>query len=265
MAAPVASGSSATHRASDVRTTPSSDSTNPATRATRSNRAPRIAARASQRSCWRSTPRAWRNRPTSDAAPTGSEARTTTTPATAGMTSTRESAGTARGLPYQSGASGSGWTTDASVVTTGAAAASLAHHRQRGDGSRPVGVSSSTKPARQPDQGGHVGEPDQVAGPRERTGANDQPVLHVRFDQRAGGQSQADAQQQPAHRMAGPATGQERAHGRRTDGGEDDGADGHGRELRAGQAGALGERRQPAGGGQGQHAQPGERPRRQRG
>jgi len=70
-----------------------------------------------------------------------------TTPATAGTTSTGASAGTARGLPYQSGAIGSGWTTDPRMVTRGAAAASLAHHRQRGEGSDPVGVSSSTKPA----------------------------------------------------------------------------------------------------------------------
>jgi hypothetical protein len=50
-------------------------------------------------------------------------------------------------LPYQSGASGSGWTTEVTATTAGATAASLAHQRQRGDGSEPVGVSSSTKPA----------------------------------------------------------------------------------------------------------------------
>jgi hypothetical protein len=45
-----------------------------------------------------------------------------------------------------SGRIGAGSTTDASTHTTGAAAAILAHQRQRGDGSDPVGVSSSTKP-----------------------------------------------------------------------------------------------------------------------
>jgi hypothetical protein len=68
-------------------------------------------------------------------------------PATPGTTSTRASAGTARGLPWYSGASGSGCTAAASTATTGAAAATLAHHRQRGDGSDPVGVSSSANPA----------------------------------------------------------------------------------------------------------------------
>jgi hypothetical protein len=34
----------------------------------------------------------------------------------------------------------------ASRLTSGAAAASLAHQRQRGEGSAPVGVSSVTKP-----------------------------------------------------------------------------------------------------------------------
>jgi hypothetical protein len=34
----------------------------------------------------------------------------------------------------------------ATTLTTGAAAAALAHQRQRGEGSDPVGVSSSTKP-----------------------------------------------------------------------------------------------------------------------
>ena len=45
------------------------------------------------------------------------------------------------------GYSGAGWTTDASSHTTAAAAATLAHQRQRGEGSDPVGVSSRTKPA----------------------------------------------------------------------------------------------------------------------
>jgi hypothetical protein len=46
-----------------------------------------------------------------------------------------------------SGYSGAGWTADPTSQTTGAAAATLAHQRQRGEGSFPVGVSSRTKPA----------------------------------------------------------------------------------------------------------------------
>jgi hypothetical protein len=42
--------------------------------------------------------------------------------------------------------SGSGVRVSATRYTTGAAAAALAHQRQRGDGSDPVGVNSSTKP-----------------------------------------------------------------------------------------------------------------------
>jgi hypothetical protein len=50
-------------------------------------------------------------------------------------------------LPRYSGAIGSGWTAKPTTVSTGAAAATLAHQRQRGEGSDPVGVSRSTKPA----------------------------------------------------------------------------------------------------------------------
>ena len=49
-----------------------------------------------------------------------------------------------------SGCSGySGWGSIAALSSssTGPAAATLAHHRQRGEGSDPVGVSSSTNPA----------------------------------------------------------------------------------------------------------------------
>jgi hypothetical protein len=69
----------------------------------------RPAANASQRSCWRSSPRARRNRTTSEPHATGTVSRN----------------------------------------TTGAAPRALAHQRQRrdGDGSDPLGVSSSTKPA----------------------------------------------------------------------------------------------------------------------
>jgi hypothetical protein len=44
-----------------------------------------------------------------------------------------------------SGYSGAGWTTDPSSQTPAAAATTLAHHRQRGEGSFPVGVSSRAK------------------------------------------------------------------------------------------------------------------------
>jgi hypothetical protein len=74
-----------------------------------------------------------------------------TTPAAGWATSSspRGRAGTASGFPTAgySGYNGVGWTVDASSHTTGAAAAILAHQRQRGDGREPVGVSSSTKPA----------------------------------------------------------------------------------------------------------------------
>jgi hypothetical protein len=46
-----------------------------------------------------------------------------------------------------SGYSGAGWITDPSSHTPAAAAATLAHQRQRGEGSDPVGVSNRTKPA----------------------------------------------------------------------------------------------------------------------
>jgi hypothetical protein len=44
------------------------------------------------------------------------------------------------------GSSGWGSSVTATAKMTGAAPATLAHHRQRGEGSDPVGVSSSTKP-----------------------------------------------------------------------------------------------------------------------
>ncbi|HET9559863.1 MAG TPA: hypothetical protein VFS70_22205 [Actinomycetota bacterium] len=142
----MASGSRARHSARDASTTGSRPRP-PATRATSSSTDARAAARASQRSCSRSTPRARRNRTTSDPAATSSESATTAIPASAGTSSTRASAGTARALPWYSGASGSGWTASPTIVTTGATAATLAHQHQRDEGSLPVGVSSSTKPA----------------------------------------------------------------------------------------------------------------------
>ena len=56
---------------------------------------------------------------------------------------------TASGLPTSgcSGYSGCGSIAAISIISTGPAAATLAHHRHRGEGSDPVGVSSSTNPA----------------------------------------------------------------------------------------------------------------------
>ena len=141
------------------------------------------APQASQRSCWRSVPRARRKRPTSDTAPTTSATRTTT-PAAGMATSSRPRgrAGTAERVP------------DGRVLRVqrcrvddrrqqpdhGAAAATLAHQRQRGEGSDPVGVSSRTKPAqRQPDQDEAGVEPGQVAGGRQRPRPGHQPVAGV--------------------------------------------------------------------------------------
>jgi hypothetical protein len=108
----------------------------------------RVAPQASQRSCWRSVPRARRNRSTSDPAATTSATRTTRA-ASQSPASGPLRAGTPNGLPIcgYSGRNGAGSTTDPSSHSTGAAAATRAHQRQRGEGSRPVGVSSSTKPA----------------------------------------------------------------------------------------------------------------------
>ena len=102
------------------------------------------AARASQRSCSRSVPRARRYRPTSDPAPT-----TTPTRTTRALGRNRAlSAGTPNGLPTDgcSGYSGVGLVTPARAPVAAAAATSRAHQRQRGDGNVPVGVSSRTKP-----------------------------------------------------------------------------------------------------------------------
>jgi hypothetical protein len=114
------------------------------TSASEATAAPQI----SQRSCSRSTPRARRYRSSSATAPTIRETRTTRA-ANMSRASAPDRAGTPSGLAMSgySGRSGAGSTIAPSSHTTAAAAAILAHQRQRGDGSRPVGVSSSTKPA----------------------------------------------------------------------------------------------------------------------
>jgi hypothetical protein len=103
---------------------------------------------ASQRSCWRSVPRARRKRTTSDQAPTGIASTVTArlTPlATCNGPARKVTAsgfGTApKGMPPN------GRGTAVTRPTAGAAAATLAHQRQRREGSDPVGVSSRTKPS----------------------------------------------------------------------------------------------------------------------
>jgi hypothetical protein len=102
----------------------------------------------SQRSWSRSIPRARRNRSSSDTAPTIRETSTTRA-AKRSRPSGAARAGTSSGLAMSgySGYSGAGPMIDPSSHSPAAAAAILAHQRQRGDGSRPVGVSRSTKPA----------------------------------------------------------------------------------------------------------------------
>ena len=108
------------------------------------------AARASQRSCWRSVPPARRNRTTSDQAPTGM-ARTVTASATwAGPSRASARPGTASGLATERSGSTNGWGSQQAMATSGAAAATLAHQRQRGDGGAPVGVSSRMSPGQAP-------------------------------------------------------------------------------------------------------------------
>ncbi len=101
---------------------------------------------ASQRNCWRSTPRALRKRTTSDAAPIGmaSPAITKVTPRATGSHTSK--ARTASGSATDWSGSVNGPSTDDSNPTTAASAATLAHQRQRGEGSDPVGVSSRMKP-----------------------------------------------------------------------------------------------------------------------
>src|SRR6266540_3849305 len=84
---------------------------------------------ASHRSCWRSSPRARRKRTTNEAAPTGM-ARPVITKATPRAT----------GSHSAKARTASGPSTDDTSPTTAATAMPLAHQRQRGEGSDPVGV-----------------------------------------------------------------------------------------------------------------------------
>jgi len=89
---------------------------------TRAPVATRAAARASQRSCWRSTPPARRNRTTSDQAPTGM-ARTLTAKVTLARPSSRSAAGVvARGLTTGWYGTVKGCGAQATMATSAAAA-----------------------------------------------------------------------------------------------------------------------------------------------
>jgi hypothetical protein len=76
-----------------------------------------------------------------------SVARTISAATAATVSSRPVGIGTASGFPTSgcSGDNGCGSTAANKTSSTGAAAATLAHQRQRGDGSDPVGVRSRTK------------------------------------------------------------------------------------------------------------------------
>ena len=129
-------------------------------------------------------------------------------------------------------------------------------------GQPPGGGEQQHEPgAGQPHDHRRIGESDQQRSGRQRPRPDQQPVLHVRLDEDVGGQPEADAQQQPAHRVPGPAAGQERAHGRRAHGGQDDRHDDRAQTLGAGAVGGGHEPGQPGPGRQAQHGQAGQRGR----
>ena len=119
-------------------------------------------ANVSQRSCWRSMPRARRKRPTGDpAAPTKGENDDGEGGLVGDDESTVEGAGGQAGCrPPRAGRSpGLGDRVTTASNTTGVAAVIPAHQRQPGDGNRPVGVTSSGEAVaghRRHDGGGHV-------------------------------------------------------------------------------------------------------------
>ena len=75
-------------------------------------------------------------------------ARTSTAATAATASSSPVGTATASGFPTSGCSGNSGWGSTAANTTsnTGAATATLAHQRQRGEGSDPVGVSSRMKP-----------------------------------------------------------------------------------------------------------------------
>src|SRR6266571_3213387 len=110
-------------------------------------RAASPAASATQRSCWRSTPRARRKRSTSAAAAIGTPRPVTTPPRPRTTDNGVAKAGTASGLEtdWYGGSNDPGESAADTRNSTGPATATLAHHRQRGEGSDPLGVSSRMK------------------------------------------------------------------------------------------------------------------------
>jgi hypothetical protein len=104
---------------------------------------PGTAAATSHRSCWRSTKRARRKRTIREAAPIGIVSPVTTKATPRSTTSGPANARTTGGVATDSWSAPSA---DDAIPNTQAAAATLAHQRQRGEGSEPVGVSSKTKP-----------------------------------------------------------------------------------------------------------------------
>src|SRR5215217_3777278 len=146
MAAPTATGSTTTQTTATQSTKIGLPSATGA-RTTGTANTIRAAPSATQRSCWRSTPWARRKRTTSDPAATAT-ARAVTTRATRVATSrTPSKARSLKGLLVTSscGSNRPGTTGTTSTKATGVAAVMTAHRRQRGEGSDPVGVNSSTK------------------------------------------------------------------------------------------------------------------------
>ena len=102
------------------------------------------AAKATHRNCSRSTPCARRKRTSRDQAATRTPRPVTITAAAA--TSSRSArAGTASGLVTDRYGCSNGSNAPDTTASSGAAAVTLAHHRQRGEGSDPVGVSTRMK------------------------------------------------------------------------------------------------------------------------
>jgi hypothetical protein len=107
------------------------------------------AASATHCSCWRSVPPALRKRTTSDPAPTTTARLVTRSELVDGQQRT-PSPVRSNGFSgvRDPGSKDRGASTITRRLTTGTTTAARAHHRQRGEGSDPVGVSSRTKPSR---------------------------------------------------------------------------------------------------------------------
>jgi hypothetical protein len=157
-AAPTATGSATTQAAGTHSSRTGIPSANP-TRTTGAASTIRVAASITHRSCWRSMPRARRNRTTSDPPATTTDRVVT---ARAAWVASRRAPPRARswnGLPPTSnrGSNRPGASGATSTRATGAATVSPTHQRQRGEGRDPVGVSSSTRLSKASDMGAVVG------------------------------------------------------------------------------------------------------------